>query len=74
MSQACFIYTSPFTHRTLKSFICKDRKFLKVTQTVIYKTEIDSPIQKTNLWFSKGKCGGRDKLGVLELKYTHYRI
>ena len=45
-----------------------------MTQTVIYKTEIDSPIQKTNLWFSKGKCGGGDKLGVLELKYTHYRI
>ena len=35
----------------------------------IYKTEIDSQIQKTNLWLSKGKVvgegvGGEDKLGI----------
>ena len=29
----------------------------------IYKTEIESQMQKTNLWLPKGKSG-RDKLGV----------
>ena len=29
---------------------------------LIYKTEIDSQTQKTNLWLPKGKDGGRDKL------------
>ena len=30
---------------------------------LIYKIEIDSQTQKTNLWLPKGK-GGRDKVGV----------
>ena len=34
------------------------------TNEFIYKTEIDSQTQKTNLWLPKGKCGGRDKLAV----------
>ena len=35
------------------------------TNELIYKTEIDSQTQKTNLWLPKGKGGGwRDKLGV----------
>ena len=35
------------------------------TNDVIYKTEKDSPILKTNLWLPKGKRRtGRDKLGV----------
>ena len=37
------------------------------TNEVIYKTEIDSQTQKTNLWLPKGMGGrewGRDKLGV----------
>ena len=33
------------------------------TNELIYKTEIDSQTQKTNLWLPKGK-GGVDKLGV----------
>ena len=31
---------------------------------VIYKTEADSQILKTNLWSPKGKCGEGDKLGA----------
>ena len=34
------------------------------TSELIYKTEIDSQTEKTNLWLPKGKGGGRDKLGV----------
>ena len=35
------------------------------TNKVIYKTEIDSQKEKTNLWLLKGKGrGGWDKLGV----------
>ena len=34
------------------------------TNELIYKAEIDSQTQKTNLWLPKGKGGGRDKLGV----------
>ena len=32
----------------------------------IYKTEIDSPTQKTNLWLPKGTVAGQDgdKLGI----------
>ena len=32
-------------------------------EQLIYKTEIDSQTQKTNLWSPKGKGGG-NKLGV----------
>ena len=31
---------------------------------LVYKTEIDSKTQKTNLWLPKGKGGHSDKLGV----------
>ena len=34
------------------------------TNEVIYKTEADSQISKTNLWLPKGKHGIGDKLGV----------
>ena len=34
------------------------------TNELIYKTEIDSQTQKTNLWLPKGESGERDKLGV----------
>ena len=34
------------------------------TNELIYKTEIDSQTQKTNLWLPKEKGGGRDKLGI----------
>ena len=34
------------------------------TNEIIYKTEIDSQTQKTNLRLPKGKLGGTDKLGV----------
>ena len=37
--------------------------FLMITNKPIYKTEIDSQTQKTNVWLSKWK-GGRDKLGI----------
>ena len=33
------------------------------TNELIYKTEIHSQTQKTNLWLQKGKGRGRDKLG-----------
>ena len=33
------------------------------TNGLIYKTETDSQISKSNLWLPKGKCGGNDKLG-----------
>ena len=33
---------------------------------LIYKTEIDSQMQKTNLWLPKGKNKQRNKLGVWE--------
>ena len=32
------------------------------TNELIYKTEIDPQTWKTNLWLSKGKGAGRDKL------------
>ena len=35
----------------------------KYTNELIYKTEIDTQTQKTNLWLPKRK-GGRDKTGV----------
>ena len=34
------------------------------TNELVYKTETDSQIQKTNLWLPKGKGKGRAKLGV----------
>ena len=37
---------------------------LKNTNESIYKTETDSQTQKTNLWLSKEKGKGGDKLGV----------
>ena len=30
---------------------------------LIYKTEVESQMWKTNLWLPKGKGGGREKLG-----------
>ena len=38
--------------------------FLNDINELIYKTETDSQISKTNLWLPKGKGGGRDKLGA----------
>ena len=39
--------------------------FLNDRNEIIYKTETDLKISKTNLWSSKGKCGwGRDKSGA----------
>ena len=41
--------------------------FLNDTNEFIYKTETDSQAQKTNLWLSKGKAGGReDKLEIVD--------
>ena len=34
------------------------------TNELIYKTEIDSQTQKTNIWLPKGKGEARDKLGA----------
>ena len=48
------------------------------TGELIYKTEIDSQTQKTNLWLPKRKREGRNKLGVWVLHihttilYTNY--
>ena len=39
------------------------RNFKNETNKPIYKTEIDSQTQKTNVWLSKWK-GGRDKPGI----------
>ena len=33
------------------------------TTELIYKTEFESQMQKTNLWFPEGKLWGTDKLG-----------
>ena len=30
-----------------------------VTNELIYRTETDSQISKSNLWLPKGKCGGK---------------
>ena len=43
------------------------------TNELIYKTEIDSQISKTNLWLAKGKWGG-GKTGSLGLTNTYYYI
>ena len=48
--------------------------FLNDTNGLIYKTETDSQTQEKNLWLPKGEGGGRDKLGVQKLTYTHYYI
>ena len=34
------------------------------TNELIYKTETDSQVLKTNLWLPKGKEGGEEKLVV----------
>ena len=34
------------------------------TNGLIYKTEIDSQIEKTSLWLPKEKAAGSQKLGV----------
>ena len=46
------------------------------TNELIYKTETDSQIQKTNLWLPKGEGEGRDKLGVWDqqIQTTIYKI
>ena len=38
--------------------------FKNDTNELIYKTEIYSQTQKTNLWLQNGKGEGRNKLGV----------
>ena len=43
------------------SLICGIQK--NGTNELIYKTEIESQMQKTNLWLPGGKVKGRDKLG-----------
>ena len=40
------------------------------TNELIYKTEIDSQIQKTNLWLPKGKRKGRKNLKFEVNRYT----
>ena len=42
------------------------------TNELIYKIEIDSQTQKTNLWLSKGKGGGMNL--EFEITDTHYHI
>ena len=45
------------------SLLCRILK--NDTHDLIYKIEMDSQTQKTNLWLQKGKCEGqREKLGV----------
>ena len=44
------------------------------TDELIYKTETDSQMQKAKLWLPKRNKAGRDKLGVLFNRYTHYYI
>ena len=47
------------------------------TNELIYKTEIESQMQKTNLWLPGGKPGmGRDKLGDWDghIHTTLYKI
>ena len=44
------------------SLICGIQK--DDTNELIYKTETDSQTSKTNLWLTKCKSGGRDKLRV----------
>ena len=47
-----------------------------VTDEPIYKTEIESQMQKTNLWLPGGKGGRRDKLGDWDrhIHTTIYKI
>ena len=54
------------------SFICGILK--NDTNELIYKTEIDSQIQKTNLWLPKGKGGGEGQISDLGLTDTNYYI
>ena len=42
------------------------------TNELIYETETDSQIQKTNLWLSKGKVRGRDKSGTQDQQIVLY--
>ena len=43
------------------------------TNELIYKTETNLQMLKTNLWLPKGKCGGWDKSGVWD-EHTHTTI
>ena len=57
--------------------ICGTKK--NGTNELIYKTEIESQMQKTNLWLPKGKVGGgggREKLGDWDyhIPTTIYKI
>ena len=40
----------------------------------LYTKQKQTHRQKTNLWLPKGEGGGRNKLGVQKLAYTHYYI
>ena len=44
------------------------------TNELMYKTETDSPTQKTNLWQSKEKRNEEGKIRRLRLTYTHHYI
>ena len=44
------------------------------TKELVYKTEADLQILKTNLWLPKGKCGGKGLIRSLGLTYIHYYI
>ena len=44
------------------------------TNELVYKTEADLQILKTNLWLPKGKCGGKGLIRSLGLMYIHYYI
>ena len=48
--------------------------FKNDTNELIYKTETDSQILKTNLWLPKGKRGGEGEIRSLGLTYTYYYI
>ena len=43
------------------------------TDELIYKTEIDSQTQKTNIWLPKGKCG-EGQIKTMRPTDTHYYI
>ena len=51
------------------SFICGIKK--NDTNELIYKTEIVSQTEKTDLWLPKGKGWGEGLIRNLGLKYIH---
>ena len=57
------VYYTKLSVKWTLPFFKNLKKMIQMTNGPIYKTEIESQVQKTNLRLQRGKDGKRDKLG-----------